>query len=108
MTAEARALIIRLLREEHGLLGYVSERLGRTLDETKALIGSDSECAAVRDFEQTRITEDEAGDRASAACRRQVSTNPDIQRLAEIRLRERREEETSAFLQRVLSPPAKP
>lgn len=105
MTAEERALIIRLLREEHGLVGYVAERLGRSLAETKALIDADPECAAVRDYEQSIATEDEAGDRAAAACRRQVSTNPDVRHLAEVRLRMRRNQaETDAFMQRVLPP----
>jgi hypothetical protein len=62
-----------------------------------------------RDYEQSIATEDEAAERAAAACRRQVSTNPDVAHLAAVRLKTRRhEEETDAFLQRVLSPPGKP
>ena len=80
MTNEERACIIGLLRTERGLLGYVAEQLNRTLAETTALIDGDPECAAVRDFEQAAITEQAAGDRAAAACRRQVSTNPDVGR----------------------------
>ena len=107
MTNEERACIIGLLRTERGLLGYVAEQLNRTLAETTALIDGDPECAAVRDFEQAAITEQAAGDRAAAACRRQASTNPDV--AARLRLRERREaEETDAFLARVLSPPERP
>ena len=87
----------------------MAERLGRTFADTQALIDSDPECAAVRDYEQSTATEDGAADRAAAACRRQVSSNPDVAHLAAGRLRERRaREDTEAFLQRVLSPPPKP
>jgi hypothetical protein len=63
----------------------------------------------VRDYEQSIVTPEDAEDRSAAACRRQLATNRDIQHLAEVRLRERREqEETSAFMARALSPPDKP
>ena len=106
MTNEQRARVVKLIHEEHGFVGFVAERLERPA-ETRALIDGDPECREVLDYEQSIVTSEDAVDRASAACLRQASTNPDIRRLVEVRLRERRHrEQTDEFMQRVLSPPS--
>ena len=96
MTDEERAALVSLLREEHGFVGYVGERIGRSFEETAELIASDPECAAVRDYEQMSATDGDGADRAAAACRRQID-NPDIRHLVAVRLRQRREETPDAF-----------
>jgi IMP cyclohydrolase len=103
MTDAAR--IAALINEEKGFLGYVSQRLALSLAETQRLVDADPVLVATLEHAQATATPEDADDRSAAACRRLAATGDgELTRLARIRLRERRQEETDAFLQRVLPP----
>ena len=107
MTDTAR--IASLIREERGFLGYVAQRLGLSLAETQRLVDADPVLVATLEHSQATATEEDAAERAAANCRRLVAAgDEDLGRLARLRLRERRPEGTSEFLQRVLGPIDKP
>jgi hypothetical protein len=85
--------LLALIRQEFGFEGFIAERVGCDLGDLKAHIAARPFLAEALARAQAIAGEDDASDRAAEACRRGAAAgNPDLVKLAKLRLAERQRE----------------
>jgi hypothetical protein len=95
--------LLALIRQEFGFEGFIAERVGCDLGDLKAHIAARPVLAEALARAQAIAGEDDASDRAAEACRRGAAAgNPDLVKLAKLRLAERQREAAASWPPRLI------
>jgi hypothetical protein len=95
--------LLALIVQEVGFEGFIAERVGCDLGDLRAHIAGRPVLAAALAQAQALASEDDASARSAAACVRGAAAgNPDLVKLAKLRMAERQREAAASWPPRLI------